>query len=258
MPSPVSSVAQDSFRTVPEVGSPERFELQNPIADHYAEYGYNAFAALVEAGYACSACHLTHQLNRIPRDDELDLERFDRVAWGARGARLGVEIFAAGYMGAWASFEARLSQISSKITIRNAIDPLDDITVKQVGEAILSDPVARRAYAQLQAHGTEVVLEFGAPELGAATFGEANRRLNRVTVFVRMHRSASEVVSTLVHESSHVHRHFRGGRATQADELRAFAREFLYDNKRRPTLAERATLRAQVARDYSHLPTVAP
>jgi hypothetical protein len=59
---------------------------------------------------------------------------------------------------------------------------------------------------------------------------------------------------TVVHEASHIRRAFRGARTTQLDEVRAFSREFLYQNGRRPTLDERAAIWEQVRRDYPHLP----
>ncbi len=242
------------LREVPEVPPPEPFTYDNDVAEHYADHGYHDFAALLEAGYACSACHLTHQLNRIPSDEELDLERFEAVAGVMRKARVAVEVFATAFMGAQASLKVKLSQSSPKIVALNAADPLDAITLKQIGETIASDPIARRAYQQLQAQGTEVYLEFGPPALGETAMGEANRLHNFVVVRVGMHRSAHEAVSTLVHEASHMHRHFRGGRPSQLDEFRAFAREFLYNQGRRPTAAERAAIWRDVEAHYAHLP----
>lgn len=251
---PLDPEPRPRLREVPDVPPPEPLEFDNQIAENYAVDGYVAFATLIEAGYTCSACHLTHELNRVPRDDELDLARFERVASTMRGARVAVEIFTAGYMGAVSSFEARFAHVSAKITVRGAADPLDPILMKQVGEEIASNPVARRAYRQLQAQGTEVVLDFGEVAVGATEQGLAFRRKNRIVVFMRLHRSAKEAVATLVHESSHMHRHFRGGLSSQVDEVRAFAREFLYNEGRRPTLAERRDIWRRVLADYADLP----
>jgi hypothetical protein len=228
---------------------PPRDRYENAVARHYAELGYVDYAELLEAGYGCSGCHVTHRLNRIPTDAELDLTQFERVAIGSRIARAAVEIGAEAVIGASAQIEGVLARtVAEKITVRNMVDPVDPLTARKVAEVLLSDPVAYRSYRQLQMHGTEVRLDFG---LGPArTMGSTRARENLVVVFVRNHGSPQEVVSTIVHEASHVHRFFRGSRFTVLDEVRARSREFLYQHGRRPTGAERRATWEEV-RDIS-------
>jgi hypothetical protein len=145
-------------------------------------------------------------------------------------------------------------RLVERITTRNVIDPLDPITARRVARRILSDPVALRSYQQLRLHETEVILDFG---LGPARLmGKADVYRNLVTVYVRNHASPDDVVSTIVHESSHMHRFYRGSLRTQLDEVRARSREFLYREGRRPTAAERRTIWWEVEDrpDYSDLP----
>ena len=69
--------------------------------------------------------------------------------------------------------------------------------------------------------------------------------------------SASEAVSTIVHESSHVDRAIRLNiepGSTQYEEYLAFRREALYRLGRRPNLAERARIWSVVKLFYPHLP----
>ncbi len=62
---------------------------------------------------------------------------------------------------------------------------------------------------------------------------------------------ARTAVSTMTHETSHG-RSLRLGRqfGSQMDEFRAFTREFLVTNGRKPTLQERQQIWQQVQRDY--------
>jgi hypothetical protein len=234
---------------------PPREQYRNPIARSYAEQGYVKYAEVLEAGYGCSACHITHGLNRIPKDHELDLARFEKVAIAGRVARFVTELAAEATIGASTQIDVLLSQrLAERITTRNMIDPLDPITTRQVARLISSDPVASRSYQQLQQQGTEVILDFG---LGPARLmGVANQMDNTVVVYARNHGTAKDVVSTIVHESSHIHRAARGARNTQLDEVRARSREFLYYHGRRPTLPERKNIWHEVEElfEYSDLP----
>lgn len=252
-PSGPSVRSAEELAAIAEQAEPIVRTYKSAVADIYAEAGYTDFAELVEAGYGCSACHLTHELNRIPTNAELDLTRFDSVARGVRSARMGVEMASTAFIGALSTIETTLGRSALRIRTRNALDPLDALSARAVGEEIASNPVARRAYAQLQARGTDVFLEFGSVS-AAAPQGYANRNLNFVVVNMQTHRTVEEAVSTFVHEASHIHRHFRGSATSQLDEVRAFAREFVYEHGRRPTLAERRVIWADVVRNYSHLP----
>jgi hypothetical protein len=234
---------------------PPRERYENAVARHYAELGYVDFAELLEAGYGCSACHITHGLNRIPTDEELDLERFESVAIVGRVARAVAEIGSEAVMGASAQIERVLARtLAEKITVRNMVDPVDPFTARKISELLLENPVAYRSYRQLQAQGTEVTLDFG---LGPSrTMGHSHAPTNTVTIFVRNHVSAKDAVTTIVHEASHIHRFYRRSRGSLLDEVRARSREFLYLHGRRPGLAERKAIWEEVREipAYEHLP----
>lgn len=231
---------------------PPRDHYENLIAQNYADQGYVKFAELVEAGHVCAACHLTHPLNRVPRDGELDFERYATVAALARALRVTTEIVASGYISAVSAMEVRVASQSFRITARNLGDGLDEITLRRIGEEIAKDPVASRAYRQMQEQGTEVIFEFGSAPLGA-DMARAFPNSNRILIYVQKHESTKDVVASLVHESSHIHRHFRGNTITRLDEVRAFSRQFLYTEGRRPTLADRAKIWRFVEQHYGHL-----
>lgn len=235
----------------PDGPLPARDHYENLIAQNYADQGYVKFAEVLEAGQVCAGCHLTRLTNGVPTDEQLDLERYATVASLARVLRVTTEIVATGYMSAVSAMEVRVASQSFRITARNLSDGLDEITLRRIGEEIARDPVASRAYRQMQDQGTEVVFEFGRPPPGLD--GEALRFENRIIVYVQNHRSAMEAVRTMVHETSHIHRMYRGNIVNQLDEVRAFSREFVYERGRRPTLQEREAIWARVRRDYADL-----
>ncbi|MCK6547991.1 hypothetical protein L6R52_19225 [Myxococcota bacterium] len=231
---------------------PARDSYVNPVARSYAEQGRVAFAELLEAGHACAACHLTHPLNRIPTDGEIDLDRYLTVSLLTRGGRVAVEAAVSAQLQGAYALEAKIPTMAYRIRVVDANGPLDGVTLRHIGERILESPVARRSYAQLQKHGTEVIFDFGTPPNGYMAI--ADRARNEVRVFVQAHRSPQEVVSSLVHEASHIQRYYRGANASQLDELRAFSREFLCEHGRRPKREEREALRKLVKSIYDHLP----
>jgi RHS repeat-associated protein len=69
-----------------------REHYNNGIADAAAAEGYVHWAELVEAGQGCAACHVTHDLNRIPTDAELNLTRYNAVSYGLFIARHTTEL----------------------------------------------------------------------------------------------------------------------------------------------------------------------
>jgi RHS repeat-associated protein len=68
-----------------------RAHYSNPIAAEAAAHGYVHWAELVEAGHGCSACHVTHNINRIPTDTELDLNQYNTVVYSVYTARAVLE-----------------------------------------------------------------------------------------------------------------------------------------------------------------------
>jgi hypothetical protein len=140
------------------------------------------------------------------------------------------------------------------IRVGNIGSDLDPPVAHVFGEMVARDPVASRAYAQLQQRGTMVTLDFGAPPASNIA-GRARPVRGQVDIFMRNARSLRDAISTLVHESSHIVRASRGGRiATLHDEYMAFRREFLFEHGRRPTLLEREGIWKTVEERYPDLP----
>ena len=231
---------------------PARAVYENLIARDYAERGHTKFAELVEIGHACAACHLTRETNGIPTNDQLDLDRYARVTAGMRAARTAVELFQTALLGALGSFEARAAGTAYRIRVEGfGTTPRDAITLEQMGKEIASNPIARRAHAQVQKHNTEVVLDFRT--VAVENMGEAKWLENRIIVYVVKHPNAKSAVGTLVHETSHIHRFSKGHLSNLYDEYRAHAREFLYTHGRRPNVIDRHLLWRQVRKNYPEL-----
>jgi hypothetical protein len=231
---------------------PARAVYANAIARDYAERGHTKFAELVEIGHACAACHLTRERNGVPSNAQLDLDRYARVTAGMRAARTAVEIFQTAFMGALASFERKMASSAYRIRVEGyGTTARDAITLEQMGKEIASNPVARRAYAQVQKHNTEMILDFKTTATDA--FGTASWYDNQIIVYVARHPNAKSAVSTLVHETSHIHRFSKGHVSNLYDEYRAHARAFLYDHGRRPNVIDRHLLWKQVRRNYPGL-----
>jgi len=114
-----------------------------------------------------------------------------------------------------------------------------------LANAILSDPIALRAYRILQEQGIDVRLYSSADNLaGSAGNGVVNINLaNNATV--------EDALSTLIHEAKHIDLEANTGnlyglRGTQSGEYSARALEFFYNTGRRPNAAERAAIQQQI------------
>lgn len=144
-----------------------------------------------------------------------------------------------------------------RIVTRNVTDEVDRFTAREIARRIANDPVASRAYDQIRRTGQELILDFGPPPIPGAVGSAAGE----VRIFVRETRGLDEAVATIVHESNHAIRlHRRVSRFfgyNQMDEYRAFRREFLFTNGRRPTFAERRGILAEIRGNpfYNQLPT---
>jgi len=75
----------------PDTTLTPRAKYLNPVAAEAAANGFVHWAELVEAGHGCSACHVTHNLGRIPTDAEFDLNRYNTVAYSMYTARAFLE-----------------------------------------------------------------------------------------------------------------------------------------------------------------------
>lgn len=145
-----------------------------------------------------------------------------------------------------------------KIELRNSRGELDQYIARKIGELILENPVAFRAYSQIQKIGVIVVLDFGKPPLidkNMVEFGQFGVIQNQAKIIIWLQNcvTAFEAVATLVHESKHAARRLKRG-IIVADELeeefRAFKREFLFKYNRRPTLTERVEIKNRIRQFY--------
>jgi len=150
-------------------------------------------------------------------------------------------------------------QIANKVTFSTeGMDAgLDPISMENFGKAILKDPVASRALAQMQRSQTNVTLSFEEAPRGLA--GITEKDFNDINITIYMNSPANlttkGAVSTFIHESSHAIRASRNlPIGTQLDEYRAFRREELFNLGRRPTLVERQAIWNDVIREYADKP----
>ena len=143
---------------------------------------------------------------------------------------------------------------AAKIGLVNVQTELDPLLARQFGRVVAENPVATRAYSQMQKFGTNVKLDFGTPPQ-EGLFGQHFRFKNKMEIYMQNNDSASEAVSTMVHETSHG-RSLQLGRqfGTQYDEFRAFTREFMFKEGRRPTLQERQIIWERIQRNYADKP----
>jgi hypothetical protein len=142
----------------------------------------------------------------------------------------------------------------AKIRLDPSLSDADRIFAGASGKTIAENPVARRSYARLQEQGTDVVY-INDPEFGSS--GLWNPHRNTVTINLADNLSPSEITSTLIHESSHQTRFFRGfSTPTQYEEFLSFRREALFEFGRRPTLIERRSIWDAIGRtpEYQNLP----
>lgn len=143
----------------------------------------------------------------------------------------------------------------AKIRLDASLSEGDRVFAQVSGRTIAENPVARRSYARLQEQGTDVVYINDA-DFGYAGLWDPHR--NRVTINLAANQSPAEITSTLIHESSHQTRFFRGFETpTRYEEYLSFRREALFNLGRRPTLPERRIIWDEIGRtpDYQRLPT---
>ena len=176
--------------------------------------------------------------------------RLEELVGERRDARFGV-----------VRFERTLGDVTGTIQNRGvrkietvgATGEADTYIARRVGTLIAADPVASRLYNRMQRAGVRVELRFDAPD-DPFLFGEFDPPRKVVRVFMRNNLSAREAVSTIVHEGRHVTRIERNRQAVSfAEEVRARLLEFVYRERRRPTIVERKALREIVRRAYPDL-----
>jgi hypothetical protein len=136
---------------------------------------------------------------------------------------------------------------------------VDRFQLRDFGSGILKDPISTSSYNHLNKHG--VNLNFDTihrpvdPLSGNTIAGEAFPKLGEVSIYRGNNPTTREAISTMVHESSHIDRHMRGiPQNTRYEEYRAFTRQFLYDEGRKPTLSERKEIWEDINDLYQNLP----
>jgi hypothetical protein len=103
-----------------------RGHYENGVAAFYAAQGYTHWAELVEAGHACAACHVTHNIGHIPTNQELDLGRYNTVANTMFVSRAVLE-FVLAVGGARAGYEPNPSGASTTTTGRPPLAPTAEV-----------------------------------------------------------------------------------------------------------------------------------
>jgi len=142
--------------------------------------------------------------------------------------------------------------VARKITFDSTLSEGDKAFAYRMGALVEESLVARHSYTRLQQQGTDVIL---VNDRNMGELGLFDRAQNKVTINLARHSSPEEFVSTLVHESAHQTRYFRGFKPDNIyEEYFAFRREFLFNNGRRPSLVERQQLWNEVQQMYSDLP----
>ena len=130
-------------------------------------------------------------------------------------------------------------------------------TEREVGEEISKSPVASKAYQRITRQGTDVILDSNIPSASNLD-GQFDPTTNKINIYEMNHFNPKDVVTTLVHESTHVD--YRYGRKiknnTRYEEFRAFCRQHLYEFNERPSLEERRQIWEFVNTDpdYKKLP----
>ena len=149
-----------------------------------------------------------------------------------------------------------IEQVNRSIRKRNPADNSNQIYgIEDIGNEVTSDPLATRAYNRITDQGIDVFLDSEAPD--STTSGEFYPLDFEVRIYESNNFNTQDVVSTIVHESTHVDYRFnrRIKDNTQYEEYRAFCREFLYTHKRRPNFKERRKIWETVKELYSNLET---
>jgi hypothetical protein len=122
-------------------------------------------------------------------------------------------------------------------------------TLRELGEGIASSPGATRAYGALQREGFDLNIVNRADNMAGETLNTGAVNINRF-----YNGSVGDALSTLVHESKHVDLFSNTGnlyglRGMRKGEYAARAREFFFDNGRRPNASERGGIKDKIRKD---------
>lgn len=130
-------------------------------------------------------------------------------------------------------------------------------SLEGISSEILKNPLANNIYQRINRHGGEILIDHNLPN-NPRTLGEYYSTNNKIYIYEANHLNVKEVISTLVHESTHID--FRLGKGiknnSQFEEYRAFCRQYLYEYNTRPSLTERRKIWEfiKIEPDYQKLP----
>lgn len=130
-------------------------------------------------------------------------------------------------------------------------------SLEEISSAILKNPLATNIYQRINRHGGQILIDHNPPR-NSRLLGEYSPLTNKIHIFEANNLNVKEVLSTLVHESTHID--FRLGKGikhnSQYEEYRAFCRQYLYEYNTRPSLTERRKIWEfiKIEPDYQKLP----
>jgi hypothetical protein len=141
--------------------------------------------------------------------------------------------------------------LAQKLSFDESLTVVDATFAKKGAEKLASNPVGSASYARLQRQGTDVRFTNDPDEPSMGSFDPIT---NSIDINMAKHSSATEVASTIVHESTHQNGFFKGiPQNTKLTEYRAFRNEALFKDGRRPPLDERRAIWERVEYLYPHL-----
>ncbi len=130
-------------------------------------------------------------------------------------------------------------------------------SLEDLSYEIINNPLVTNIYQRINRHGGQILIDHNLPA-NPRLLGEYSPLTNNISIYEAHNLNVKEVISTLVHESTHLD--FRLGRGikhnSQYEEYRAFCRQYLYEYGTRPTLEERRKIWEfiKIEPDYQKLP----
>jgi RHS repeat-associated protein len=216
---------------------------------------YGKFSALAHAGL--SAGGAVPALGIVPDTVDLAMTVAEYPFGYSDGAdiALGMAGIAMTLLPFTGDGAAAAAKASHRITFTKSVDIVDEGLARRAGQYIADNRTARAYYGSLQKQGTK--LEFASGELGSGIAGQFFQFENKVTIDLANAAGVEDIARTLVHESTHQRRFFQGrgkrNMYTQYEEFLAARNEALVLG-RRPTLAERRAIWADVQSRYHYYP----
>ncbi|MEA5472335.1 hypothetical protein [Spirulina sp. 06S082] len=136
--------------------------------------------------------------------------------------------------------------------------------VRSLAELISDDPFVQSAYSRLQELDINVNLDFinvpreknGNPIFGLTYGSNSPGSFIAIDIYVQHHNLNPELIaSTLIHEATHAQRFAEGfPMGNKYEEYRAFISEWVYVNRKQPTVEDLKKIWNTVLRDYATLP----